>query len=137
MKGEIVGKPMSDSRWDCDKLSEGPGTPVVPARNAKDLPTVAEVHLSAQTAGASATINRGIKSDAVAGSKITYICTDSFHNAGRFVPHDNRWNAASGRAVIAVNIAAADSAGRHANEELVGAERWDRKIGEFKMSVLG
>jgi hypothetical protein len=137
MKGKIVGKPMSDSRWDSDKLSESPGAPVVSARNAENLAAIAKVYFSAQTTRTSATVNRRIKRDAVARSKITYICTDSFHNAGRFVSHDNGWNAASRGAVIAVNIAAADSACRYANEELVGAERWDRKIGEFKMSVLG
>jgi len=137
MKGEIVGKPMSDSGRDSYKLSERPGTPIVSARNAKDLAAIAEVHLSAQTAGTSATINRGIKSDAVARAKITYVFTDSFHNPGRFVPHDDGWNATPGRAVVAVNIAAADSTRGYPNEELVGAKSWDRKIGEFKMSVLG
>jgi hypothetical protein len=137
MKSEIVGKPMSDSGRDSDELSEGPGTPVVSARNAKDLAAIAKVHLSAQTTRTSSAVNRGVKSDTVARSKITYIVTHAFHNPGRFVPHDNGWNAASGRAVIAVNITAADSTGRYPNEKFIRASIWDWDIGDFETSVFG
>jgi hypothetical protein len=137
VKGETFGEAISDSGRDCDELGERARAPVISARYAENLAAVAKVHLSAQTAGTSATINRGIERDAVARLKVTHVFAYVFDDSGCFVPHDDGWNTATGRTVVAVNIATADSTGGYTNEKFVGAESWDRKIGEFKMSVFG
>jgi len=137
MKGQTVGKLVSNSGRHGDELSEGAGAAIVSARNAENLATIAEVYLSAQTARTRATINRGIKSDAVARQKVTHVCADGFHNSGCFMPHYDGRNPAPGRAVVTVHITAADSTGGYANQKFVRPESWDGEIGDFQMSVCG
>jgi len=137
MKREIMGKLVSDSRWNCYKLGEGAGAAVISTRNAEHLAAIAEVHLPSETAGAFSAINRRIESDAVARLKIAHLFADSFNNSGSLVAHHDGRNTAPGRAVITVNIAAADSTGGYANEKFVKAESWDRNISDLKVPVGG
>jgi len=136
MKGEIFGKPISNSRRDCHELGEGAGATVIPARNPKNLAAITEVHLSAETTGTSAAINRGIKSDAIAWLEGAYVFAHRIDDSSGFVPHDDWRNAAPGRAVVAVNIAAADSAGGYANQQLVSADSGYGNVRDLKMTIF-
>ena len=49
--------------------------------------------------------------------------------------HDERRNAAARRAIVAVNVAAADAAGSYANKNLVDGRSGNRYIGDFQISI--
>jgi hypothetical protein len=137
MKSKIVRKVIRDSRRDRHEFGEGAGTAVVPARDTENLAVVTEVHLAAEAARTGSAINGGIKSDAIAWMKVVNVFAYGFHDSSGFVTHDDRRNAAPGRAVVAMNIAAADSTGGYANEELVGTDSGNRNIRDFKVVIRG
>lgn len=112
---KIFRKAMQDARGHGDEFGEGSGAAVVAAGDAQDLATVAEVHVTAETARASAAVDRGIEGDAIARSETAYGGTDGGDNAGSFVAHDQRGDTAAGAAVVAVNVAAANAAGGDAD----------------------
>jgi len=136
MKGKIFWKPVSDSGWDRNKLGECAGSPIVSARNAEDLAAVAEIHLSAHATRTRAAVNRGVKRDAVARLKVGHVSANVFYDSSGFMAHHDRWDAAPGRAVVAVNIAAADSAGGYANQQLVSADSRYRNVRDLKMTIF-
>src|SRR5215831_3640571 len=137
MKGEVFRKAMSDPPGDRDKLGERTGATIVSARNTENLAAIAEVHLSACTTGTRSTINSGVKCDAVARPESMYVLAGSFYYSSGFMSHNERRNTPSGGSIVAVNVAAADSTGRHANEQFVGAHGWNRNIGDLKVSIFG
>ena len=64
-------------------------------------------------------IYRRIEGDAVARRNGTYLRAHRRYDARGLVPHDDRRNPPAGRAVVAVNIAAADAARRHLDQYIV------------------
>ena len=54
-------------------------------------------------------------------------------DAGGFVAHDDRRDAAAGGAVVAVDVAAADAAGGDANQDFAGGWLRVGKVGDFEL----
>jgi hypothetical protein len=107
---------VGDARGNGDEFGEGAGAPVFPAGDADDLAPVAEVDLAPETEAARATVDGGIEGDAIAGREVPDSRARLNDDSCRLVPHDDGRNAAAGRAIESVHIAAADAAGRHLNE---------------------
>lgn len=118
-----------------DIFGEGAGATVITARYPEDLAVLAKIDFAAETVGAHTTRYGGIERDAIVHGKIRYIAAERGNGSGRFMSHHNRRNAAAGRTVITVNIAAADSASGHAHQNFVRCRRWHWAIGDFQMIV--
>ena len=110
---------------------------IITARDAKNLAAIAEVYVAAFAVRAFAAINRGIERDAIADGETVHRRTNGGNYPGCFVAHDDGRNAAAGRAVITVNVTAADAARRDADEHFVRRRRRRGKIGEFEILVAG
>ena len=136
-EGEIVGKAMHDARGDDDEFGEGTGAAVVAAGNAENLAVVAEIDVTAATVGAFTAENGGVEGDAFADFECGDRGTEGGDDAGGFVAHDERWDAAAGAAVEAVDIAAADAAGSDLDEDFVGGGLRLWSVGDFEVVVLG
>jgi hypothetical protein len=127
---------MNDSRGHHDELCKRTIATVVTAGDAEYLSAVAQVHVTAPTVAAFAAIHSGIESDAVAFREAIYAGAD-FGNCPRgFVTHHQRRYAPSGRAVITVNVAAANSTRRHTDQNFVAIGRWNRQVGDLELAVL-
>ncbi len=134
---KIVGQAVDDARGNDDVFGEGAGAAVVAAGNAEDLAIVAEVDVATFAVGASAAEDGGVEGDALAdfeGGDGGAECSD---DAGGFVAHDERGDAAAGAAVEAVDVAAADAAGGDFDEDFVGGGFRLRSVGDFEVVVLG
>jgi len=136
-EGEIIGEGVKDARGDGHEFGEGSGTTVVTAGDAEDLAVVAKIYITTEAVGTGAAVDGGVESDAIAWGEFFYVGADGFDDAGGFVSHDERRDAAAGGAVVAVDIAAADAAGGYADEDFVGRGSRDGKVGEFEIFVGG
>ena len=132
---KIVGQAIEDSRGDGDEFGEGSGAAIIAAGNAEDLATVAKIYVAATAVGTFAAVDGGIEGDSVAGRESFYGAADGGDDASGFVAHDDGRDAAAGRAVVAVHVAAADAASGDADENLVGRRRWRGEIGELEILV--
>ena len=106
-----------------DELGERAVLAIVGAGDAEHAAVGAQVHLAAAAGVALAAGDRGVERDAVADLHAIDGRADFRDDAGRFVAHDDRRNAAAARAVVAVDVAAADAAGGDADEHVVRADR--------------
>ncbi len=136
-KREIRRETVDDAGGDDDELGEGTGTAIIGAGNAEDLTAVAEIDFAAQAVAAGAAIDGGIEGDAIAFGETGDAEADRGDVSGGFVTHDDRRNAAPRRAIVAVDIAAADAASGHAHENFAGSGRGNGRIDQFEMTVLG
>src|SRR5258708_997320 len=135
-KGEILRQQVRDARRENDELGKGPGAAVVAAGNAEDLAVVAQVHFSPLAERAVAAIDGRIKGDAVAFTKTVYVGADAGHDAGGLMSHHERRNPPPGRTVVAVNVAAADSAGGNAYQNFIAPRHRYRELRNFKLVVF-
>ena len=58
------------------------------------------------------------------------------NNTGRLMPHHQRRNSSTGRAVQAVDIATANAACAHADQHVGGTDFRLREVGHFEFHVL-
>jgi len=136
-EGKIVRQAIEDSRGDGDKFGEGSCAAIVAAGDAENLATVAEIDVAAMAVGTFTAVDSGIECDAIAGRKIFYGAANGGNNSGCFVAHDDGRDAAAGRAVVSMNIAATDAAGCNADEDFVGRGRGRREIRQLEIVVAG
>jgi uncharacterized oxidoreductase len=136
-EGKLIGEVMHDASGDDDVFGEGPGAAIIAAGDAEDLAIVAEVDISTKAVWTRAAVDRGVEGDAVAFRETCDIFADGGDSAGRFVTHHNRGDAAAGRTVVAVDIAAADAAGGDLNQDFIEPRGGFRKIRNFKVLVFG
>ena len=69
-------------------------------------------------------------------ARLVTFCADGGDAAGGFVAHYDRRNAATGGAVVAVDVTAADAARRHLNQHFIRERSGLRKISNFQMVVF-
>ena len=134
---KIVGKAMDDARGNDNVFGEGAGTAVVAAGDAEDLAVVAQIDVAAFAVGAGAAEDGGIEGDALADSESGDGGAEGGDDAGGFVAHDERRNAAAGAAVEAVDVAAADAAGGDLDEDFVGGGVGLGSVSDFEVVVFG
>ena len=120
-----------------DELGERAVLAIVVAGDAEHAAVGAQIHLAAAAGVALAAGDRGIERHAVADSRAIDVAADFDDSAGRFVAHDDRRNAPAARAVVAVDVAAADAAGGDADEHVVRAERGPVHRYELELAVFG
>jgi hypothetical protein len=84
-----------------------------------------------------AAIDSGVEGDAVSLGQIFYLSADRGDDAGGFVAHDDRRNAAAGGAIVAVDVAAADAAGFDADQDFVGLQGGDGEVDDIEVVVFG
>src|ERR1700733_12022805 len=111
---------MNDAGGNDDILGKCAGATVVAAGNAEDLAMVAEIYVAAKAVVASAAVDGGVEGDAVAFGASGNVLAYGGDASGGFVAHHDRWNAAAGGAIVAVDIAAADATGGYLDQDFVG-----------------
>ena len=123
IEGEVAGEPVENVLGDRNVFGEGAVLPVVFTGDPQHAAVVAEVDLAAAAKGASPAVDRGVEGDAVAG----FPGGDARPNGGDFargfVAHDDGRAAASGAAIHAVDVAAADATGLHGDEDFARTGR--------------
>jgi hypothetical protein len=62
--------------------------------------------------------------------------TNFYNDTRGFVTHNDRRNAAAGAAVIAVNVASANSTGLHLNENIVASQLWLEHVLQLEISNI-
>jgi hypothetical protein len=131
-----VWQTMDDARRNGDEFRERAGAAVVGAGDAQDLAIVAEIDLAAAAMLALAAEDGGVEGNAVAFGETLYGTTDGRDFARGFVAHDDWGDAATGGAVVTVDIAAADAAGGDADENFVWSRNGRGEIGNLQLTVL-
>ena len=124
-----------------ERMSAGPATcsAKAPARrsspqSAEDLAVLAKIDFAAETVGAHATRYRGVERDATLMEKFVPSLPARQWFQRLHVPSQSA-DAAAGRTVVTVDIAAADSASSHAHQNFARRRRWHGAIGDFQMIV--
>src|SRR5438552_1961457 len=87
-----------------------------PAGNAHDLAVIAQIYFTSATGSTLPTRDRRVKCNAVPLRQTFHIVSEGHNCSRRLMAHNDGWNAPPGRAIVAVNIAAADTAGRDAHK---------------------
>jgi len=136
-KRERIRQTINNSLRNDDILGESSSAAIVRAGNAQDLSAVAEIDFSAGAIRTSTARNCGIKRNAIAFGPAAYLQADGSDSPGSFVAHHDGRNAPAGSAVIAVHVAATNTAGRHFDQEFARSWSWRGKIGNFKMPIFG
>ena len=109
---------------------------IVAAGDAEHLPVVAEVDIALAAEEAFTAGDGGIERDAIAGAKRMNLRSDLGHDTGGLMTHNERRNAASGRAIIAMNIASADTAGFDVDEHILGTDYGLRDVSHVKIASI-
>ena len=109
---------------------------VVTAGNAEDFPLVAEVHIAAAAEITVATGDGGIEGDAITDVEAGRCGAERGNCTRGLMPHHERRNAAAGGAVVTMDIAAADAAGRDAHQNLVRTRHRGGNIRDVELVVL-
>ena len=135
--GSVRGQLVEDPRRHGDELRERAVAPVVGARDAEHRPRVAQVDVAAAAEVTAAAIDRGVEGDAIAGREPGHGGAGPFDHPGRLVAHHERRDAAAGDAGVAVDVAAADAAGAHADEDVLVADVRQRHVGHRQPAVFG
>ena len=133
---ECIGQLVEDAGGHGDVLREGACAPVVGARNTDYLAIVADIDLAPETELAGSAVDGRVEGHAIAYSKPLYLGTHRCESAGGLVAHHDRWNAASGRTVVSVHIAAADAACCHLHQHIQGTWLRHRQIGDLKVLIF-
>src|SRR5579859_366245 len=136
IKCKSVGQSIKDTRRNGDILRKSSGAAVFGAGYPQDLTVVTKIDIAAAAILASAAEDGRVESNPIAHGEARHAVTKRGNSSGGFVAHDNRRNAPSGRAIVAVDVAATDAAGRHADKHFTAGRSWIRQIGNFQMLVF-
>jgi hypothetical protein len=136
MERKIFGQAIKDARRNGNVFCKSSGASKLGAGNSQDLAVVAQIHVSATAVAAGSTENGRVERDSVAFRKSTYAHSHSGDCSGGFVSHYNGRDAPAGGTIVAVNVAAADSASGYSYEHLAVARRRVRKISNFQVLVF-
>ncbi len=134
-KGERGREAVGNALRHSDKFGKGSGAAVVATGDTEDLAAVAEVDFSALAEGAGSAEDRRVEGDAVAGAEAGDGVAYGSDSAGSLMAHDDWGNASPGGAVVAVNIAAADPASGHADEQVAGSGGGQRDVAQGESVV--
>ena len=120
-----------------DELGKGPMAAVIVAGDPQHAAVVAKIDFAAAAMPAAAAVDRRVEGHAVAGGPIADLGPDVDDRPRRLVAHDDRRLPPAGAAVHAVDVAAADAAGRDAQQDLVRGDLGARPVLDFQMVVGG
>jgi hypothetical protein len=116
------------------------GKSAVPAilhrRDADDLTVIAKIHFAAGAEKTFPAVHGGIESYTVAGGDMADVRADACNLPGCFVPHYQRRVPAAGGAIVAVYIAAANTAGSHTDKYIFRADFGLRHIDHLEFLVF-
>ena len=136
-KTESVWKFVGNALRNDDVFGESSRAAVISAGNAKHLAAVAKIDFAAGTIRAGTARNRRIERDAIAFGPTRDLRAKGGDAASRFVAHHDGRDTTAGGSVVAVDVAAADAAGRHVNQEFAATGNRCGKLGNFQTPVLG
>lgn len=120
-----------------DQLGEGALTSKLLAGNSEHLPVFAKVDRSGPAGWAFAAGDGRIERHSVSGAEAGDVVPHCRDDSGGFVPHHQRGDSATGAAVEPVDIATADTAGSHRDEQVLGADGRLWQIGNLQLFWLG
>src|SRR5580700_2992573 len=127
---------MNNARRHRHELRECSRATVITAGNAQNFSTVAEINLSTQTVRTLPAIHRRVNGDAIAFREAADAFADPGDNARSLMSHDDWGNPAARRSVVAVYIAAADSAGRHSHHDFSSLRLRRSYLREFQSAIF-
>src|SRR5450631_4781248 len=136
-EGQVLRQTMHDSRRNRNKFGERSSPAIVPARNAEDFTVVAQIDFSAQAGRTFTAIDCRIKCDAIPFARPARILTNGGYYSRGFVPHDDWRNPASGRTIVAVDVAATNSARCYADQHFIASNGGNGQIRDLQMEILG
>src|SRR5947209_16620732 len=119
------------------ELGEGPGPSILGSRDTKDLPGVAQVDITASAVVAPTTGDSGIECDAIAFTNAGHLWSHCLDSSGRFVTHDDRRNAAPGRAVESMHVTAANAACSDPDQNFFRTGSRHGNVDDLQAVVLG
>jgi hypothetical protein len=104
---------------DGDEFGEGAVAAIVAAGDAEDLAVIAKVNVAAFAVDAVAAKDRGIEGHAIARGETLHLGADAGDDARGFVAHDQRRDATTRGAVIAMDVGTADPAGADLDQDVL------------------
>ena len=122
---------------DGDVLSERAMLAKLVAGNAEDPAISTKIRVASAASVARATRNCRIHGHAVARPNARHCHANFYNDTGSFMTHHERWPAAPRRTVVAVDIAAANTAGVNRDEHVMRANGWLIQRLELKTAVVG
>ena len=125
-----------DARRHNHEFCKSSRSTIIPAGNAQDLAVIAQIYFTSATGSTLPTRDRRVKCNAVPLRQTFHVVSEGHNCSRRLMAHNDGWNAPPGRAIVAVNIAAADTAGRDAHKNFTRTRLRHREIRKFKMTVL-
>jgi hypothetical protein len=136
-EGEILRQAIENALRYGYIFSKCAGTAIVTTGDAHYLAVVAKVDLTTPAELADTAVDSGVEGDAVAGTITGDAFTHGRNHAGSLVAHHDRRNAPPRAAVIAMDVAAAYSAGRDADKDLAGTGNGSRQLCDGQMFIFG
>ncbi len=136
LKREGIRKVIDDALGHHDILSKRACAAKVSAGDTDHLPVIAQIDLSLETELTLAAVDGGIEGYAIARLELAHTRARCGYHACRFMAHDDGRNPPAGSAVVAVYVAAADSAGRDTHQDLVRTRYGRRDIRNVELIVL-
>ena len=133
---KILWQAIKDSRWNGDVFGKSSRAAKLSAGNSQDLTVIAKIYIATEAMGARAAENGRIKGDSIALGESSYLFAERGNGSRSFMSHHNWWNTAARRAIVAVNIAATDAAGGHADQDFAVTRIGIGKVGNFQVLVL-
>ena len=116
-----------------DELGKRPVTPIIPARYAEHLAAVAQVNLPRVAEVAIAARDHRVKRHPIARPELRDVGPDLGNFPSGLVPHDERRNPPPARSVVTVDVAPADAARAHANQDIARAVFGLWNVGQLEL----
>jgi hypothetical protein len=120
--------------WHDDMLRKTAMSTVGPTGDAEHLAVGAQVFLSCRAVGAKSAKNRRIERHPGAHGEVVDSFSDGIDGPRRFMPHDQRRDAAAGGPGESVDVAAADPAGSDPHADVARAGKGSIDIRERKFT---
>ena len=111
-------------------------TPELSRGNTNDLALIAEIPLTTLAEKAPATVHGGIERDAISFTKRRHRSSDRSNRPCGLMTHHQRRDPPPGAAVVSMNVAAADAARAHGDQNLVLTRLRNREVDHLQALVV-
>src|SRR6266849_2917059 len=136
LKGESFGETVEDIFGYGDIFRKCPITTIIAARDAQNLPVIAQIDVATTAEMAVTAGDRRVESDPFAGVPRLDVPACLGDDTGRFVAHHQWRNPAAGRTIQAVDVAPADPASPNPNQDVIWTDLRLGHVGHFQFHVL-